>query len=231
MTPKEKDLAFGGFSSIFKSLGMLFGTISFWVIMFYFSAPSFPGWAIKNWIPTLFSMSLHIDMAQAGPLSTITLATSSFIGVLAGGILSDRWIQRNIRGRIYTGTIGLSLTIPALLFLGYGTGFWGVISGAVLFGMGFGMFDSNNMPILCQFVSQRHRAAGYGLMNMAGVFAGASITSVLGKSTDTGSLGPDLAILAIPVTLAIAFQLVMLKPEFVDKMEDHNSLQISKTKG
>ncbi len=219
--PSEKPSSAAGFTSVYQSLAMLFGTISFWVIMFYFAAPSFPGWAVKNWIPTLFSMSLHIDMAQAGPLSTITIAASSFIGVLLGGILSDRWVQRNLRGRIYTGAIGLSLTIPALFFLGYGTGLGGVFGGAVLFGIGFGMFDTNNMPILCQFVSPRHRAAGYGLMNMTGVLAGAQITGHLGKSTDSGSLGPDLALLAIPVAMAIVFQLVMLKPKFADKTEDN----------
>jgi MFS family permease len=209
-----------GFSSVLHSLGMLFGTISFWVILFYFAAPSFPGWAIKNWIPTLFSTTLNIDMAQAGPMATIIMASSSFIGVIFGGILADRWIDRNLRGRIYTGVIGLGLTVPALLFLGYGTGLLGVIGGAVLFGVGFGMFDANNMPILCQFISPRHRAAGYGLMNMTGVFAGAQITAWLGKSTDAGSLGPDLALLAIPVAIAMALQLITLKPKYADKLAD-----------
>ena len=221
LMPKEKQLASGGFTSVLNSLGMLFGTISFWVIMFYFAAPSFPGWAIKNWIPTLFSMSLHIDMAQAGPLSTITIAASSFIGVIFGGILADRWIQRNLRGRIYTGAIGLSLTIPALIFLGFGHTLFTVVGGAVFFGIGYGMFDANNMPILCQFVSPKHRAAGYGLMNMTGVFAGAFITDWLGKSTDSGHLGRDLAMLAIPATLAIVFQLVMLKPKYANRTDDN----------
>lgn len=217
---KEKQSTTRGFNSVLNSLGMLFGTISFWVIMFYFAAPSFPGWAIKNWIPTLFSMSLHIEMSQAGPLSTITIAASSFIGVLFGGILADKWIQRNLRGRIYTGAIGLSLTIPALLFLGYGQTLFTVVGGAVFFGIGYGMFDANNMPILCQFVSPRHRAAGYGLMNMTGVFAGAFITDLLGKSTDSGHLGRDLALLAIPVTLAIALLLTTMKPKFADKRSE-----------
>lgn len=217
----QKQSSVGGFTSVVNSLGMLLGTISFWVIMFYFAAPSFPGWAIKNWIPTLFSSSLNIDMAQAGPLSTITIAASSFIGVIFGGILADRWIQRNLRGRIFTGAIGLSLTIPALIFLGFGQTFFTVVGGAVFFGIGYGMFDANNMPILCQFVSPRHRAAGYGLMNMTGVFAGAFITDLLGKSTDSGNLGPDLALLAIPVAIAIVLQLVMLKPKFANKTDDN----------
>lgn len=210
----------GGIASIKNSLGILLGTISFWVILFYFAAPSFPGWATKNWLPTLFSGSLGIEMAKAGPMATITIAVSSFIGVISGGILADRWTIRNLKGRIYTGAIGLSLTIPSLLFLGFGQSLFTVVGGAVLFGIGYGMFDANNMPILCQFVSPKHRAAGYGLMNMTGVFAGAFITDLLGKSTDSGNLGHDLAMLAIPVALAVALLLTTLKPKFADKTVD-----------
>ncbi len=209
-----------GWASVRHSLGMLLGTISFWVILFYFAAPSFPGWATKNWLPTLFSESLGIDMAHAGPLSTITIALSSFVGVITGGVLADRWITRHLRGRIYTGAIGLSLTIPALFLLGFGHSLVPIVGGGILFGIGYGMFDANNMPILCQFVSPRHRAAGYGLMNMTGVFAGAFITSWLGKSTDAGHLGQDLALLALPVAVAVILQLATLKPTVADKTED-----------
>ncbi len=124
---------------------MLLGTVSFWVILFYFAAPSFPGWATKNWLPTLFSESLGIDMAQAGPLSTITIALSSFIGVISGGILADKWITRNLRGRIYTGAIGLSLTIPALFFLGFGNSLVPIVGGGLLLGSGMGC----SMPTTC----------------------------------------------------------------------------------
>ena len=209
-----------GLNSVKHSLGMLFGTISFWVILFYFAAPSFPGWAVKSWMPTLFSQTLGIDMAYAGPMATVTIAGSSLISVILGGILADRWIRVNLKGRIYTGVIGLTLMVPALIFLGYGTGYFGVMGGAVLFGIGFGMFDTNSMPILCQFVSPRHRAAAYGLMNMAGISCGAVITIILGKSTDAGSLGHDVALLAIPVVMAIILQLTVLKPKFADKTED-----------
>ena len=203
-------------SSVFKSFTMLLTNISFWVILIYFAAPSLPGWATKNWLPTLFSENLSMDMAQAGPLSTITIAISSFIGVIAGGILSDRWVQRNVRGRIYTGAIGLGLTIPALLFLGMGQSFFTILAGGVCFGIGYGIFDANNMPILCQFISSRNRATAYGVMNMTGVFAGAAITDVLGRSTDNGDLGQNFALLAIIVFAALAIQLLFLKPKMVD---------------
>lgn len=196
-----------------KVLGLLFTNMSFWVILLYFAAPSIPGWATKNWLPTLFAESLKLPMSEAGPLSTITIAVSSFVGVIVGGLLSDKWVQKNIKGRVYTGAIGLGLTIPSLLLLGFGSGFISVIGAALCFGIGFGMFDANNMPILCQFVSAKHRATAYGLMNMTGVFAGAFITNLLGKSSDTGNLAHDFAMLAILVLIALAVQLYFLRPK------------------
>lgn len=198
---------------LLKGLGILFTNISFWIILFYFAIPSLPGWGVKNWLPTLFAQNLGIDMSRAGPLSTITIAASSFIGVIFGGILSDRWVQKNLRGRIYTSAIGLGLTIPALLFIGFGHSLFAVIGSAFCFGFGFGMFDANNMPILCQFVSKKYQATAYGLMNMVGVFAGAFITDLLGKSTDAGNLGKDFAMLAIIVAVALVIQISFLKPK------------------
>ena len=204
--------------SVFAGLGVLFSTWAFWVILFYFAAPSLPGWAIKNWSPTLFSESLGLPMSQAGPISTITIAVSSFIGVIVGGLMSDRWVQRNVRGRVYTGAIGLGLMIPALLLLGFGHSLVAVVGSGLLFGIGYGMFDTNNMPILCQFVSTKYRGTAYGLMNMTGVFAGAAVTKVLGTWTDGGNLGLGFAMLSIFVLVAVALQLYFLRPT-TDNME------------
>ena len=202
-----------------KGVGMLLTNIAFWIILLYFATPSLPGWATKNWLPTLFAENLQIDMAQAGPLSTFTIAISSFFGVIIGGLLSDRWVQRNIRGRVYTGAIGLALTIPALVLLGFGHSLPAIIGGGLCFGLGFGIFDANNMPILCQFVSARYRATAYGILNMTGVFAGAAITSILGNSTDAGNLGHDFAMLAGLVAVALIIQVLFLRPKTVN-MED-----------
>ncbi len=200
------------FKEDIKGLGKLFSSFSFWIIILYFAVPSLPGWAIKNWAPTLFSETLGIDMKKAGPLATISISLSSLLGVVVGGILSDKWVQRNIRGRVYTGAIGLSLTIPALLLLGFGHTLTHFMGAAFLFGFGFGMFDTNNMPILCQFVDPRQRATAYGFLNTAGICLGAVITDFLGKSTDAGNLGRDFAMLALVVFAVLLLQLGFLRP-------------------
>ena len=208
---KEKD-------SVFTSLKSLLTNVAFWVILLYFAAPSLPGWATKNWLPTLFAENLDLPMSQAGPISTITIAVSSFIGVLIGGPLSDKWVQKNLRGRVYTGAIGLGLTIPSLLLLGFGHNLVAVVGAGLLFGIGYGIFDTNNMPILCQFVSHKQRATAYGVMNMIGVSAGAFITHLLGRWGDSGNLGAGFAMLAIVVAIALGVQLYFLRPK-TDNME------------
>ena len=197
---------------VWKSFALIFSNISFWTILFFFAASSLPGWSTKNWLPTLFAESLGIPMSQAGPLSTITIAVSSFFGVLIGGSLSDNWVRKNIRGRIYTSAIGLAMMIPALVFIGLGSGLVSAIGAGVCFGVGYGMFDTNNMPILCQFVSSRHRATAYGIMNMTGVFFGALITQVLGRWADKGNLGLGFALMAAALGIALQLQLTVLRP-------------------
>lgn len=204
--------------SVFTSLKSLLTNVAFWVILLYFAAPSLPGWATKNWLPTLFAENLDLPMSQAGPISTITIAVSSFIGVLIGGPLSDKWVQKNLRGRVYTGAIGLGLTIPSLFLLGFGHNLVAVVGAGLLFGIGYGIFDTNNMPILCQFVSHKQRATAYGVMNMIGVSAGAFITHLLGRWGDSGNLGAGFAMLAIVVAIALGVQLYFLRPK-TDNME------------
>lgn len=205
---------------LFRGFALLLANLSFWVILFYFCIPSVPGWATKNWLPSLFASSMGVDMSVAGPMATISIAAASFVGVILGGYISDRWVLRNIRGRIYTATIGLSLMVPALLFIGYSNHVIFLIAGAVFFGIGFGFFDANNMPILCQFVSSKNRATAYGIMNMCSVFGGALVTDLLGKSMDSGNLGRDFALLAILVVGAVAMILTMLRPTTADMKDD-----------
>ena len=86
-----------GCRGIVKSLGMLLGNVAFWTILFFFASCSIPGWSTKNWLPELFASSLGISMVEAGPVATITIAVSSFIGVMVGGPMADNWARRNLK--------------------------------------------------------------------------------------------------------------------------------------
>lgn len=204
--------------SVWKSFSLIFSNIAFWAILFFFASSSMPGWATKNWLPTLFQTSLNIPMEQAGPIATITIAAASLIGVLIGGPLSDRWVKVNLKGRVYTSAIGLSMMVPALVLIGLGHGLAAAVAAGLIFGIGYGMFDTNNMPILCQFVPSRLRATAYGFLNTVGVAMGYVCTLVLGRMQDSGNLGAAFAVLGIVTALALVVQLSVLHPK-TDNME------------
>lgn len=202
--------------SVVRSLAMVFSNMAFWVILFFFATSSIPGWATKNWLPTLFVDNLGLSMTWAGPMATLTIAVASFAGVMIGGPMSDRWVRRNVRGRIYTSAIGMSMMIPALVLIGLAHNAWLSVLAGLCFGVGYGMFDANNMPILCQFVSPKRRALAYGFMNSIGVIMGAVTTQLLGGLADSVGLGLCFAIMGGILLVALALQLTLLHPVTAD---------------
>ena len=100
--------------------------------------------------------------------------------------------------------------------MGLAPDFTSVIAGAALFGLGFGMFDANNMPILCQLAPAHFRATAYGLMNFVGISSGAYLTPLLGQLKDRGvPLAQGFALCAVPVAVA-AVLMLCLRPSVLD---------------
>jgi len=188
--------------SIAQTLKVLFGTGPFLILIVYFTLPAISGWAIKNWLPTFLAHEFNLKQGPAGLSATGYVTLASFAGVLLGGALADRATRSTIRGRIYVSAMGMGLCIPALFGLGHLSSMSMAIGCMILFGVGFGFYDSNHMPILCQIVGPQYRATGYGIMNMVSIGTGAIATVVMGAMRDHGiSLAVAFTILAVVTTV------------------------------
>jgi MFS family permease len=182
-----------------------------------FALPSLPGWAVKNWLPTLLQDRFFLDQKSSGLWATVTNASAGFCGVLVGGRCSDFLFSRHVYGRTWVSALGLFLTAAAIAGVGLAPGFAIVIFCTALYGFGFGMFDANNMPILCQVAPPRFRATGYGLMNFCGTAAGALVTPLLGRLKDSGTpLALGFAYCALPALVA-AVVMILLRPRDRDR--------------
>ena len=194
---------------------MLFVNISFWIILLYFATSSLPGWATKTGC-RLVSENLSIDMSEAGPLVHLHDRDLFLHRSDCGRYLVRQMDSAECTGthlyRFHRACLDHSGT-PAVRIRRQ---FRMIVGGGLCFGIGFGIFDANNMPILCQFVSPRYRATAYGIMNMTGVFAGAIITKLLGESTDAGNLGHDFAMMASLVFVALVVEVIFLRPRTVN---------------
>jgi MFS family permease len=144
----------------------------FILLVLYFTLPAIAGWVIKDWMPVILKNQFHLTQGEAGKVAVLYVQIASIVGALTGGILADRWMRRTQRGRIYTSALGMVLFLPAL----FGLGAPGTLTLAVfflmLFGIGWGFFDCNNMPILSQITRPEVRATGYGLMNLVSISCG-----------------------------------------------------------
>jgi MFS family permease len=158
-----------------RALRDLLGNGSFILLVLYFTLPALAGWVVRDWMPAILKAEFKIGQGKAGVSATLYWQVAAIVGAIVGGWLADRWMRRSKRGRIFVSAIGMSLIVPAMFGTGYAprTGHrWVAIAFLMLFGLGWGFFDSNNMPILCQIARPDLRATGYGIMNLVSISCG-----------------------------------------------------------
>jgi predicted MFS family arabinose efflux permease len=200
--------------TISSTLRALWSQWSFWILVIYFTLPAIAGWVTKNWLPTFLADTFNLKQGPAGLSATGYIQLASLGGVFLGGVVADCWMRRTHRGRLYTSSLGVLLLVPALLFLGYSWNLGVAIAAMILFGLGWGFFDCNNMPILCQIARPEHRATGYGFMNFVSISVGAGATIVLGWMRDHGiKFSVAFAVSAV-VALLSAGLILLVKPRY-----------------
>ncbi len=158
--------------SPFASLLELLTNWNFILLVLYFTLPAMAGWVVKDWMPDILKEQFGLGQGKAGMSAVLYVQVASLIGVLLGGWLADRWMHRTTRGRIFVSAIGMSFFLPSLFGIGNAETLTVAIGFLILFGLGWGFFDCNNMPILCQIVRPELRATGYGIMNLVSIGCG-----------------------------------------------------------
>jgi len=162
-------------TSPMAALKELLGNRSFVLLVLYFTLPALAGWVVRDWMPAILKAEFGIGQGKAGVSATLYWQVAAIFGAIIGGVLADRWMGKTPRGRIFISAIGMAMIVPAMFGVGYApqTGnLWVAIAFLILFGLGWGFFDSNNMPILCQITRPELRATGYGLMNFVSISCG-----------------------------------------------------------
>ena len=144
----------------------------FLLLVLYFTLPAIAGWVVRDWMPEILRERFSLGQGKAGVSAILFVQIASLVGAIVGGTLADRWMRHTPRGRIYASAIGTTLFLPALFGVGNAGTLAVAIAGLVVFGLGWGFFDSNNMPILSQIVRPELRGTGYGIMNMVSISCG-----------------------------------------------------------
>lgn len=201
----------------------LLGNFSFILLVLYFTLPAMAGWIVRDWMPAILKAEFGIGQGKAGVSATLYWMVACIFGALVGGWLADRWMQRSQRGRIYTSAIGMACITAAMFGVGYSpqTGLlWVAVAFLILFGWGWGFFDSNNMPILCQIARPHLRATGYGIMNLVSISCGGLADWFFGILRDQHM--PLVAIFGLfaSVGLLSIVLVLLIRPRHTDSAPD-----------
>ena len=145
---------------------------NFILLVLYFTLPAIAGWVVRDWMPDILREKFSLGQGKAGVSAILYVQIASIIGVVLGGTLADAWMRTSVRGRIFTSALGMLLFLPALFCVGNASTLTIALVGLVAFGLGWGFFDCNNMPILCQITRPELRATGYGIMNLVSISCG-----------------------------------------------------------
>jgi MFS family permease len=167
--------------------GVLRGLLTNWnfiLLVLYFTLPAIAGWVVRDWMPDILREKFHLGQGKAGVSAILYVQLASLAGAIIGGALADRWMRSTPRGRIFTSAIGMTMFLPALFSVGNAGTLGIAVAGLIVFGVGWGFFDCNNMPILCQIARPQWRATGYGLMNLVSISCGGFGDWVFGSLRD-----------------------------------------------
>jgi MFS family permease len=180
------------------------------LLVLYFTLPAIAGWVVKDWMPDILKERFALTQGDAGVYAVIPVQLASLIGVGLGGWWADAWMRRGARGRIYVSAIGMSLFLPALFGVGLAPWLGMAVAFLVLYGIGWGFFDGNNMPILSQIVRPEVRATAYGVMNLVSISCGGFADWGFGALRDRQvplwaifGVFAALALISVAVVLAI----------------------------
>ena len=194
------------------SLRELLTSLPFLLLVACFTLPALAGWIVRDWMPAILKQEFGLAQGAAGVSATLYTTIAMMVGVALGGVAADRWSRLTPRGRAYTSAVGIALLVPALFGVGNAGSLGVAIAFLMLFGLGWGFFDGNNMPILAQIARPNLRATGYGIMNFVSISCGGLADWLFGVLRDREvPLNTSFGVFAGAAALSVGL-ILMVRP-------------------
>jgi MFS family permease len=191
----------------------LFTNPSYLLLVAYFTLPALAGWVVRDWMPSILRDRFELGQGASGVTATLYWQIAAILGAAIGGTLADRFMTNTIRGRINVSALGMALIAPAIFGIGNASNIQTAIAFLILFGLGWGFFDCNNMPILSQIVPPNLRATGYGIMNFVSISFGGIADKEFGRLRDSNvPLNVSFSVFALLALISI-FLVLMIRPK------------------
>lgn len=141
---------------------------SFLVLCVVFPCFVFGLWLIYGWLPAFLHDKFTLDQKSAAFEATVFLQSLTAVGLLGGGVVSDRLYRTTPAARQLVLVASLVACAPCLYFLGSSTTLAGTRVAAAAFGLCSGLFMGNIFPAAFEVVPAGVRASAVGVLNLCG---------------------------------------------------------------
>ena len=165
VNPVKKDPLSAGLRAYFCNPSALCATAGFVAIVFVNNAYLF-------WAPKFAAEKFALDVGEVGKGVMLWHHLFAFAAILAGGVITDRFVKRMPRFRLGFQILALLCGAPMLVLIGFAPSFAGLLVSASAYGVFRGFFEVNTHASLFDVVPPQFRSTAVGLLNMIAFFFG-----------------------------------------------------------
>ena len=191
------------------------------LMTFAFGLSNFGDIGFRTWMPA-FMQRTFVDMTPASAAfhSVFWFYSGGFLGILAGGRLSDKWMRNGCVGaRLNCNLIGLLLCAPcAFVAVNIVDGLASLALALAVYGFVHGFYDANFIVSFYEVITPRYRTAAYGLFACGAFAIGSASPAVLGMLSSVFSFKQSLSMIGVfylaAALLTVIARVVFLKRDY-----------------
>lgn len=172
-------------TSLFDGFSFFFRNPSAWCAMTGFVAIVFVNNAYLFWAPKFMAEKFGVSVGSAGAQTMLYHHLLAFVAILAGGVLTDRFVKRYPRFRLGFQILALLCGAPCLVLTGFAPTALLMVVMAAAYGVFRGFFEVNTHASLFDVVPAVYRSTAVGIFTVFAFFFGGLSGVLMGKLSQT----------------------------------------------
>ncbi len=166
--------------SFFSGLVYFAKKPSAWCAMAGFVAIVFVNNAYLFWAPKFMAMKFGTSVGEAGTQTMLYHHLFAFLAIMAGGLLTDRFVKRMPRFRLGFQILALLCGAPCLVLVGLAPAATAMIALTAAYGVFRGFFEVNTHASLFDVIPPQYRSTSVGIFTVFAFFFGGLSGVVMG---------------------------------------------------
>ena len=193
---------------------------SAWCAMAGFVAIVFVNNAYLFWAPKFMAEKFGVSVGTAGAQTMLYHHLLAFIAILAGGVITDRFVKRWPRFRLGFQILALLAGAPCLVMTGFAPTAVGMIVMAALYGVFRGFFEVNTHASLFDVIAPAYRSTAVGIFTVFAFFFGGLSGVLMGAlSQKYGVRGFEIGFSVMGASYVVGALLMMVSFFFTFKRD------------